>query len=275
MKIYLVTLISATIAYGVERPEDSPNQGSPLPKTNAAISTGEVYPEDQQNASLVLPWLGVLGEQADETLLMHLGIQEGLVLRKIDNTSPAFIAGLRLHDIILSVNDTPIENQQILKDVIYSFKPGETVSMNIISKGKARLMEVTLGSRPVSQFYTPQLKEKALDSHPQSSANPSFGRMFNDLLKEADPKISFGLDFQSTSSIKMMDEKGSVEMRVLDGEQNVIVKDKSGIIQFEGPWSEEAKENAPNEVRKRVENINFNFRNHNLKLLPQRIREKN
>ena len=72
------------------------------------------------------------------------------------------------------------------------------------------------------------------------------GRMFN---------------FNAQSSMTVMDEEGSVTIKVTGRHHEVIVKDKQGEILFEGPY-ETPKDKAavPDDVRGRIENIDF-FKN--------------
>ena len=69
------------------------------------------------------------------------------------------------------------------------------------------------------------------------------------------------LNFHAQSSITVMDEEGSVTIKVTDAHHEVIVTDKEGVILFEGPY-ETPKDKAavPDNVRGRIENIDF-FKN--------------
>ncbi|MDG1356995.1 MAG: S1C family serine protease, partial [Akkermansiaceae bacterium] len=68
-------------------------------------------------------------------------------------------------------------------------------------------------------------------------------------------------NFNSQSSMTVMDEEGSVTIKVTGTHHEVIVKDKEGEILFEGPY-ETAKDKAavPDDVRGRIDNIDF-FKN--------------
>jgi hypothetical protein len=68
-------------------------------------------------------------------------------------------------------------------------------------------------------------------------------------------------NFNAQSSMTVMDEEGSVTIKVTNGHHEVIVKDKDGEILFEGPY-ETAKDKAavPDDVRGRIDNIDF-FKN--------------
>lgn len=68
-------------------------------------------------------------------------------------------------------------------------------------------------------------------------------------------------NFNAQSSMTVMDDEGSVTIKVTNGHHEVIVKDREGEILFEGPY-ETAKDKAavPDDVRGRIDNIDF-FKN--------------
>jgi len=65
-------------------------------------------------------------------------------------------------------------------------------------------------------------------------------------------------NFNAQSSMTVMDDEGSVTIKVTDGHHEVMVKDKSGKVLFDGPY-ETPKDKAavPDDVRGRIDNINF------------------
>ena len=81
-------------------------------------------------------WLGVLSKPVDETLRIHLGVEEGVVLDYVAPGSPASKAGLGQHDIILKVDGEPIGSQDELREAIQAHKPGDKVTLVVLSKGE-------------------------------------------------------------------------------------------------------------------------------------------
>ncbi len=81
-----------------------------------------------------------------------------------------------------------------------------------------------------------------------------------------------GMNFQSASTIKLLDEKGSVELKSKDGCKEVHVLDKGGNETWSGPWdTEQDKAAAPAEVRSRIErlNIDMDFKGNGIRLRMQ------
>lgn len=62
--------------------------------------------------------------------------------------SPAAKAGLRRGDIIIAVNETRLDAQNSLADVIARFKPGDAVTLTLRRDDAERALKVTLGENP-------------------------------------------------------------------------------------------------------------------------------
>lgn len=73
----------------------------------------------------------------------------------------------------------------------------------------------------------------------------------------------------SSSSIRMLDENGSVELKSQDGKKEVRVFGKDGKVEWEGPYDTPAdKEAVPKDVRQRIDrlNIDMDFKGNGLRL---------
>jgi hypothetical protein len=84
-----------------------------------------------------------------------------------------------------------------------------------------------------------------------------------------------GMSFKSTSSVKLLDDKGSIEIRSEDDSKTVRALDKNGKVQWEGPYnSDEDKKAMPDDVRDRVEKLSpdmdFKGKGFRLNLGPRR-----
>lgn len=84
------------------------------------------------------------------------------------------------------------------------------------------------------------------------------------------------MNFMSESTIRLLDDKGSVELKSKDGGKEVHVLDKEGKETWSGPWdTEQDKAAAPADVRSRIErlNIDMDFKGNGLrlKMMPQMV----
>ncbi|HYX82446.1 MAG TPA: Do family serine endopeptidase, partial [Gemmatimonadales bacterium] len=67
------------------------------------------------------------------------------------SASPARRAGLEIGDIITSVNGQPIDRVSTLQRVIRGFKPGQTVSIDVMRFGDKKSFNVKLGEPPTDR----------------------------------------------------------------------------------------------------------------------------
>ncbi|MDA7676223.1 hypothetical protein N8543_02370 [Akkermansiaceae bacterium] len=72
------------------------------------------------------------------------------------------------------------------------------------------------------------------------------------MLEEKDLKLGF----RGIGSMKFVDEEGSIEMKMTDGQRELSIRDKEGKLLFEGPYDNDIDKAAvPEEYRERVERI--------------------
>ena len=112
--------------FAIERPrslDESPPKGT---SSNRAIEVvePEAMPLVDQPAAA---WLGVFGESADETLSAQLGVDGGVVLRHVAEGSPAAEAGLKVHDLVTSINAKRVSTQDEVRAMVLDLKPGDEV----------------------------------------------------------------------------------------------------------------------------------------------------
>jgi S1-C subfamily serine protease len=61
---------------------------------------------------------------------------------------PAEAAGVRQGDIIVKVNDQPIDGDHPLDATLSEFAPGDTISVEVLRDGQRQTLSLTLGTRP-------------------------------------------------------------------------------------------------------------------------------
>ena len=72
----------------------------------------------------------------------------GALIVSVQPSSPAAAASLRIDDVIVSFNGTPIESPDDLTAAIHPLKPEDRVSLGIYRGSRRLTVEVTLGARP-------------------------------------------------------------------------------------------------------------------------------
>jgi len=83
-------------------------------------------------------WLGVRGEDN----------QGGARVAELVNGGPAYYAGLSVGDVIIDLDDHPVDTMSALRVVLRSHRPGERISLRYMHKGMERVTAVVLGERP-------------------------------------------------------------------------------------------------------------------------------
>ncbi len=253
--------------------------------------------EIEFEADVKLPFVGLSTANVPEMVADHLGIDggTGVIIRTVCPDSPGKKAGLTVNDIILSIDGTPVLSSDDFSEKIRARKPGDTLELALIRKGKPNKVEITLTERP-ADLNTDQSPEPFMQSLPEGQADrlrdmmernlQGFGmeplgispnqqlentfRMMREQMNRAFenqiPPITQGEDgeirFQQDSTISLMDNEGSVEMKSSDADTHVTVRDTARNIVWEGPWnSEKDKEAAPDDIRKRIERFNIDSAN--------------
>lgn len=109
--------------------------------TSITITTGS---QADRPAAADIPYLGAHPERPmDGTGTPPTSFTVGVV----DAGSPAEAAGLKVGDVITSVNGTAIAEPRDAMDVIRDLAPGDTVSLGVTRDGATLTLTVTLGSQ--------------------------------------------------------------------------------------------------------------------------------
>jgi serine protease Do len=147
------------------------NSGGPLISArgevigiNAAISSrasniGFAVPINQARA--ILPqlrdrgrvsrgYIGVMLRGVDADLQQSLGLRSsaGALVQDVTPGSPGARAGLRTYDVIVAIDGTPIDGDDMLIQVISAREPGSTAVVDILRDGRPMSLPVKLAERP-------------------------------------------------------------------------------------------------------------------------------
>ena len=70
--------------------------------------------------------------------------KQGLLVVNIGSQTPAELAGIKDRDVILSVNEKPVDNAQEFDSYLRTLHPGSTVSMKVVREGSVRTVSIQL-----------------------------------------------------------------------------------------------------------------------------------
>lgn len=244
-----------------------------------------------------LPFLGLSTAIVPDMVAAHLGLGagSGLIIRTVSPGSPAESAGLSVNDIVLSLDGAPVGDPGAFSEMIRKRKAGDTLELGIIRKGKPDTAKVTLTERPAElnahleqepflrglpqgqadllrNMMEQNLKGFGMD-HPGIAPDQEFENTFRMMRERMDrafengiPPIRQGDDggihFQQNSTIRLMDNEGSVDIKSSDGDTQVTVRDTAGNAVWQGPWNtDKDKDAAPQDVRERIDRVNVGSAN--------------
>ena len=92
-------------------------------------------------------WLGVVVQEVDRGLAQSFGMEKavGALVAQVLPDSPSERAGLRVGDVILRFNDTPLISSRSLPPLVGNTDPGETVRLRILREGREVRIDVPIG----------------------------------------------------------------------------------------------------------------------------------
>ncbi|MCU0795331.1 MAG: PDZ domain-containing protein [Akkermansiaceae bacterium] len=292
-----VALICAPVM-AIEPPveaEPIPPQAPPVEVGDAPRAPGEAQEEGGAVEAVPMPqagkpYLGVVLDPIPELLAGHLKLAagEGILIADLAPGGPAAKAGLRANDVLVSIDGKPVGSVEAVREITETRKVGDKVKAGIIQDGERREIEVTLEAMPEMPGGAQggggvagalELPEGMLDQLPERHAD-ALRQALEDNMRELerlemDPGrqekmierlrrqmgnqgggLNFNMNFNST--VRLLDEQGSVELRISDKGREASVFDKEGKVIWEGPYeTDQDKAAVPDDVRARLEKIDF------------------
>ncbi|MGI9014460.1 MAG: PDZ domain-containing protein [Phycisphaerales bacterium] len=90
--------------------------------------------------------IGVMMVDLDEKAFEELSIEneEAFSISQVIDDSPAMKAGLKANDVIVRINEQSA-SQQLLRDLVAGSAPGTEIRLEILRKGKPKVIEITTG----------------------------------------------------------------------------------------------------------------------------------
>jgi len=111
-------------------------------------------------------WLGVSIQDIDEDLAVAFDLEDdrGVIVTRVLEDTPAEEAGLEQGDVILAIDNTPVENVSELRNRIASTRPDTKVEFEIIRDNKKKKFDIILGELPGTE-------DKIVESEPEHDIN--------------------------------------------------------------------------------------------------------
>jgi serine protease Do len=141
-------IIGINVAYLPMTQTGDPTQGLGFAiPSDTAISVADQLIETGEVSS---PYLGVSLADLTPSIAEQYGlnVDSGAAVLEVGPGTPADEAGLRAEDIIVGLNDTPIESSGDLLGALRDYQPGDTVQLTVVRDDNEQTFEVTLAERP-------------------------------------------------------------------------------------------------------------------------------
>src|SRR5437588_10475615 len=104
------------------------------------------YPSEEFGATSYLG-VDITDVSADRLSALKLKEERGVEVTMVDQDAPAGKAGLREHDVILTMNGTNIESGAQLRRMIHETPPGRLVSLGVSREGQPMTVKVQLADQ--------------------------------------------------------------------------------------------------------------------------------
>jgi 2-alkenal reductase len=100
-----------------------------------------------QKGYFARPYMGINFQpiNPDIAAQYNLPAQWGVYVTKVADNSPASKAGLKEGDIITKVGDVALDETHSYVNALFTFKPGDQITLNVMRDGKDTQIQVTLG----------------------------------------------------------------------------------------------------------------------------------
>jgi serine protease Do len=104
----------------------------------------------EQGGRIVRPWLGIAMQRvtADIATGLNLVRPVGLVVTEVFARGPGEHAGLKRNDVIVGLNDQPIDDEAALRFRLATLAVGQTVPVQVVRGGKELTLQIPLAAPP-------------------------------------------------------------------------------------------------------------------------------
>jgi serine protease Do len=124
-------------------------------------------------------YMGLAPQAIKDYQKAQLGVSAGAYVGKVEDGTPASKAGLKVGDVIVRIGSTPIATYTDLRDVMYEYAPGATVSVEYVRDGKHQTTSVKLEAPKAIPAAKSQMMPQQGESNPFGDSFPfGDGRSF-------------------------------------------------------------------------------------------------
>ncbi len=118
-----------------------------------AMTVKNVIAQLKDKGSVSRGWIGVQIQPVTQDIADSMGLKQaqGALVADPQKDGPAAKAGVEAGDVITTADGQSIKDAHELARIIGSFAPGSTVKLDVLHKGKSKVVSLTLGQLPNDQ----------------------------------------------------------------------------------------------------------------------------
>jgi serine protease Do len=118
-----------------------------------ASTVKSVISQLKDKGSVSRGWIGVQIQPVTQDIADSIGLKqaEGALIADPQKDGPAAKAGVEAGDVITAVNGQSVKDARELARIIGGFAPGSTAKLDVLHKGRGKVVSLTLGQLPNAQ----------------------------------------------------------------------------------------------------------------------------
>lgn len=102
-----------------------------------------------EKGKVVRGFLGILPENLKIHQAKELGIEKGALVANAPSDGPAAMAGIKQGDVVVRINNLPVESQVDLRNAMIKYGPGSKVEVEVVRDKQRKTFTVTTKEPPV------------------------------------------------------------------------------------------------------------------------------
>ncbi len=218
-------------------------------------------------------WLGVHIGDVSEVTAAQLGLKPGmgLVVEHVVAKSPAAASGVKRFDILTAIDGQILVNPDQLQVLVSGNKPGSTVNLELLRRGKKMTIEATLEKRETADLDIKLGKIVGGDLlHQEGGVDETIVQWVGDsdeaegalgsliwkgkVRDDVSPFHSRTIQLGNALTI-LKDDSGTYHLKETDGKRHLRFEDENGKVLFDGAFDGDKTKELPAEVIKKLEAI--------------------
>lgn len=116
-----------------------------------------------ENGYVLKPYIGITVAPLSEETASITGIKAGAVVQDVTEGAPADQAGIKVHDVIVKIDDVDIKDSNTLVQAVAKSEPGDVMTFTVYRQGEEIKLDVEIGSKTESALKD---EEEAAESTP-------------------------------------------------------------------------------------------------------------